>query len=212
MNGIIVNSLNNFMSNLSIDTKNDKIRDFLRYMDSKETYFSSEDDELEIINTRNIWAGYAYLVFMDKENGIQLSDREKMFLDRYFNEYLLNENTTDYESDLKSMYLKYRLSENYPFNHCVDEFYNPITPYWQQGVEEYRKTIEGFISLIYGNKIELEIVDQHTHPSISVVYNEKANKLRVAEYYFKGKYMDLLKNGKPEVSFEQIYELEKYLF
>ena len=52
MNGIIVNSLNNFMSNLSIDTKNDKIRDFLRYMDSKETYFSNEDDELEIINTR----------------------------------------------------------------------------------------------------------------------------------------------------------------
>ena len=137
MYNIVINSLENFMNKLVIDTKNDKMRDFLRYVENQEGYFTSDDTLAEIHNSKNIWAGFAYQVFLEKYEGKELSNREENFLNAYFEKYILSaKELTKLEKDLKGLYLKHRLSDDYPLNHVLNENKEPIYPVFENGVKE----------------------------------------------------------------------------
>lgn len=187
MYNVVVNSLDNFMSKLVIDTKNDKMRDFLRYMGNQNSYFSSEDTLVEIDNTRNIWAGFAYQVFIDKTNGVELSNREALFLSTYFEQYLLEaKSLTPIERDLKGLYLKYRLNRDCPYNHVLDENGEKLHPEYEKGLKEYVKSIKGLVSLIMGEDINIDVIESNEErPNKKMIYNDKTKTFVFDENYVK---------------------------
>ena len=132
MYNIVINSLEKFMNKLVVDTKNDKMRDFLRFVDNQESYFTSDDSLSEIDNNKNIWAGFAYQVFLERYEGKELTSREENFLNAYFTKYILEaKELTKLEKDLKGLYLKHRLSDDYALNHVLNENKEPIYPVFE---------------------------------------------------------------------------------
>ena len=85
---------------------------------------------------------------------------------------------TKLEKDLKGLYLKHRLSDDYPLNHVLNENKEPIYPVFENGVKEYATTIEGLVSLIMGEDIKVEVVEKETSGFLGL--NKKPAKVRVA--------------------------------
>lgn len=141
MDRMSIASMDEFMASLSIDARSEKVREFLRFQDSAN--FFEFDREEEIIQTKNIWAGYAYLIMIENLNNEEISDREKLFIDKYFNEYLLKTNVVGLEDELKSFYLKYRISKDYKFNKTATF----------EGYDKFKETIKALMSYMYGTNV-----------------------------------------------------------
>jgi len=211
MSGMLVKSLDNYMGSLSVNLKNEKVREFLRYMSSRDSYFLDEDTQEEILETKNMWAGFAYMTLLDSINGKELTQREESFLEKYFVEYLLIEQSVGLERDLKGFYTKYRLSgDYYPNKIAID----PQTqwanhPEFEEGVEEYRKTVESIISEVYGRKIEVVVEEENDlHPLAEIQYFSKANKLILNEKFVSHAYIDMLRDGYDIThAFDMIYKI-----
>lgn len=210
MYNIVINSLENFMNKLVIDTKNDKMRDFLRYVENQEGYFTSDDTLAEIHNSKNIWAGFAYQVFLEKYEGKELSNREENFLNAYFEKYILSaKELTKLEKDLKGLYLKHRLSDDYPLNHVLNENKEPIYPVFENGVKEYATTIEGLVSLIMGEDIKVEVVEKEEGKTTKdLVYNDKTKTFTLDKKFIGDVYYNMLTNYYSITdTFQKVHEM-----
>ena len=210
MYNIVINSLENFMNKLVIDTKNDKMRDFLRYVENQEGYFTSDDTLAEIHNSKNIWAGFAYQVFLEKYEGKELSNREENFLNAYFEKYILSaKELTKLEKDLKGLYLKHRLSDDYPLNHVLNENKEPIYPVFENGVKEYATTIEGLVSLIMGEDIKVEVVEKEEGKTTKdLVYNDKTKTFTLDKKFIEDVYYNMLTNYYSITdTFQKVHEM-----
>jgi hypothetical protein len=198
------------MNKLVIDTKNDKMRDFLRYVENQEGYFTSDDTLAEIHNSKNIWAGFAYQVFLEKYEGKELSNREENFLNAYFEKYILSaKELTKLEKDLKGLYLKHRLSDDYPLNHVLNENKEPIYPVFENGVKEYATTIEGLVSLIMGEDIKVEVVEKEEGKTTKdLVYNDKTKTFTLDKKFIEDVYYNMLTNYYSITdTFQKVHEM-----
>ena len=208
MYNIVVNSLEDFMSKLVVNTKNDKMRDFLRYVDNRDSYFTSEDDISEINDNKNIWAGFAYQVFLSGVIGNELSQREELFLDAYFNKYILDEKElTKLEKNLKGFYLKHRLSSDFKYNHCLDENKNALHPEYENGLKEYVATIAGLVSLIMDEDVKVNVIEANQErPNKEIVYNDKTKTFTLDEKFISDVYYDMLtENNTITTTFEKVH-------
>ncbi len=208
MYNIVINSLEDFMNKLVVNTKNDKMRDFLRYVDSRDTYFTSDDSIEEINNSKNVWAGFAYQVFLDGINGHELSTREETFLDAYFTKYILTQdNLTLLEKNLKGLYLKHRLSSDFKYNHVLDENRSIMHPEFEKGLKEYVTTIEGLVSLIMGEDVKVDLIETNEeHPNKNITYNDKTKTFTLDEKFISDVYYDMLtENNTITTTFEKVH-------
>ena len=210
MYNIVINSLEKFMNKLVVDTKNDKMRDFLRFVDNQESYFTSDDSLSEIDNNKNIWAGFAYQVFLERYEGKELTSREENFLNAYFTKYILEaKELTKLEKDLKGLYLKHRLSDDYALNHVLNENKEPIYPVFENGVKEYATTIEGLVSLIMGEDIKVEIVSKEENKTNKdLVYNDKTKTFILDKNFIEDIYYNMLINNYSITdTFQKVHEM-----
>ena len=207
MYNIEIRALEEFMNKLSIDTKNDKIREFLRYVGSRDTYFNEDDSSYDILKTKNVWAGYAYMVFVDKMTGKELTAREETFLNTYLNNYILNTDIEGMEKEFKGLYLKYRLSKDFPSNNVLDEHKHAIHPDFENGLEEYRITMAHMMSLIMGEDIEI-VLDEANGIKSTIAYNDKTKKFVINEKYLSDAYFDFVSNNCSFTeNFKEIHKL-----
>lgn len=195
MNKVSIASMDEFMASLSIDARSEKVREFLRFKDS--TNFFEFDNEEEIMQTKNVWAGYAYLIMVENLNNEGISEREKLFIDKYFNEYLLKTNPVGLENELKSFYLKYRISKDYEFNKTVTV----------QGYEKFKETIKALMSYMYEKNIIIsydknELVKNTEEGTIVYIDDELA-------MYFYSEFVNINQDVGTVLNF--LYELAKQI-
>lgn len=207
MSNIAIKSMDDYMMSLSINTRKEKVRDFLRFMDTSNFFEFDEADE--ILETKNAWAGYAYLIMLERINRMEISEREEIFLEKYFGSYLLTTKPVGLENELKGFYLKHRISQR--FEEMLDErdyeLLNEIS------LEEFRISIEALINEIYGSELELVAVrDSRIIVGNKFFLAKNSNELMIDESYLKDIYNTYLHDKFDSVHvFELLNELTRYI-
>ncbi len=154
MNKVSNEVMNSYMDTLSIDLRKDKIKEFYRFLDNPK-YFKNDSEE-EIENTKNIWAGYAYLILLDKINNVTISDKEEDFLNAYYEKLLTKKPLNEYENQVNGLFIKYRLSKDFVNNNSVQFPIYMGSEEYKQGLKEYVKTIENMICSLYQDNYTLD--------------------------------------------------------
>lgn len=205
MNNIAIKSMDDYMMSLSINTRKEKVKDFLRFKDSSNFFEFDEADE--ILETKNTWAGYAYLIMLETIEGKQISEREEEFLEQYFQNYLLTTKTIGLENELKGFYLKYRVSKHFEeklkeANHEAEE---------EISLEEFRITIEALINEMYHTNFNLVMTkDRLYFVKSPIVLLAKNNEIIIDERYLSDVYSGYrLDNCNPERVFALIENIAK---
>lgn len=205
MNNIAIKSMDDYMMSLSINTRKEKVKDFLRFKDSSNFFEFDEADE--ILETKNTWAGYAYLIMLETIEGKQISEREEEFLEQYFQNYLLTTKTIGLENELKGFYLKYRVSKHFEeklkeANHEAEE---------EISLEEFRITIEALINEMYHTDFNLVMTkDRLYFVKSPIVLLAKNNEIIIDERYLSDVYSGYrLDNCNPERVFALIENIAK---
>ena len=192
-------AIEEFMKTLKTDHKVEVMKDFLRFR-KDDNYFKFDSDE-EIERVKNTWAAYAFEIL---KNGLSdeytIEDDAKIlflaedFKEEYFDNYLLNNKNTEIEGLLKNAYLKYRLTKDYKKNDVLNQHGWAKHPEYENGVEEFLKTITSLINEVYDTNIEIR-VDEHNMFRSPIKGNHKKNEVVISTHTLDSYYLDFLREG-----------------
>lgn len=207
MNTVNNQELDNYMQTLTIDVKKDKIKEFYRYLDNPSKYFKY-DSEKEIEDTKNIWAGYAYVILADKINGTcNINEQEEEFLSKYYEKMLSKHTLNKWEKEVKGLFIKYRLSKDYSYNNLVKLPLDTKNEDFNLGLNEFVSTLESIVSSIYSKNIKID-GSRPIYPDI----DHKGSTINVSSFRLKRAYKNFLEdNYNIKCALDVVKEIVKVL-
>lgn len=164
--------------------RNERIKQFLRYSESSD--FFKHDSEEEMLETKNSWACFAYVMLLEKVNDVPVSERDEKFFKAYFSNYLLSTYCVGLENKLKNIYLKYLVSEYFEYDSNKEVAF-----------DQFITVIRAFLDKMHDKKMNI-VLDNDTWTTYmsKVLYNTNTHQISISNRYIEEMFDKYIREGR----------------